>query len=98
MSHLTVRQPHSLSTDEARRRLASFEEMLAKYGVKLNWKGDRAEIDGTGVSGGAVVTKSDVTIEIKLGFLARAAGVDADKLRGSVEKRLAAALAGERTA
>lgn len=93
MSHVSVCQPHKLTREEARRRLGSFEEMLGKYGVKLQWKGDRAEMDGTGVSGDATVTGSDVTINIKLGFLARSLGVDADKLRASVVKRLATALA-----
>lgn len=92
MSNVTVRQSHSLSVAEARSRLSVFEETLGKFGVKLKWKGDRAEIDGTGVSGGVTVAAGHVSVDIKLGLLAKAAGVDAGKLQGSLEKRLAAAL------
>lgn len=93
MSTVSVKQPHRLPLAEARSRLSTFEETLSKYGVKLKWKGDRAEIDGTGVSGDVSVSSTDVSVQIKLGLLARAAGVDAAKLQGSLEKRLAAALA-----
>ena len=92
MSTIRVAERHALSRETARSRLGPFEEQLKKYGVKLNWSGFKAVIDGTGVSGGAEVLDSVVEITIKLGFLAKAAGVDAAKLEESVRKRLAAAL------
>ena len=92
MSTIKVSQAHSLSKDDAKGRLDVFEQQLGKYGVKLDWKGHSAAIKGTGVSGGAEVLDDLVSITIKLGFMAKAAGVDAKKLEESVRKRLTAAL------
>jgi putative polyhydroxyalkanoate system protein len=95
VSTIKVSQPHALNKDDAKKRLDVFEQSLAKYGVKLDWSGFRAVIKGTGVSGGAEVLDDLVSITIKLGFLAKAAGVDAGKLEGSVRKRLVAAFTDE---
>ena len=92
MSTVKVTQPHSLSTEEAKGKLGSFEEMLSKYGVKLAWSGDRAEIKGFGVSGDVKVQADSVQVAVKLGMMAKAAGVDPGKLEKSIEKRLLAAL------
>ena len=92
MSTIKVSQPHSLTKDDAKGRLDVFEEQLGKYGVKLHWSGFSAAIRGTGVSGGAEVLDDLVSITIKLGFLAKAAGVDARKLESSLRKRLVTAL------
>lgn len=94
MSTVTVRQPHQLDRAAAKARLASFEEMLKKYRVSLAWSGDRAEIKGLGVSGDVVVGANAVDVTVKLGMMARAAGVDADRLRGSIERRLKEAYSG----
>ena len=88
MSTINVREPHSLGIDEARRRIGSFEDMLAKYGVKATWKGNRADIKGTGVSGDITVSDADVAVTVKLGMMAKAIGVKPDKLEGSIRKRL----------
>lgn len=93
MSTIKVSHAHKLTKDDAKTRLGVFEESLGKYGVKLDWTGFQAAIKGTGVSGGAEVTGELVSITIKLGFIAKAAGVDATKLEASVRKRLAAAFA-----
>ncbi len=94
MSTITVIQVHNVSTAEARERLAPFREMLAKYSVSLVWQGDNAAIKGTGVSGDVAVTRQDVTVNVKLGFLARAAGVNPEKLKNTITKRLAEAFEG----
>jgi putative polyhydroxyalkanoate system protein len=91
MSTITVRHSHSLGRAEARRRVDAFEETLKKYNVSLLWNGDRAEMKGFGVTGGALVTDSLVEITLKLGMMAKAAGVDPVKLEASLKKRLAAA-------
>ena len=93
MSTIKVTQAHTKSTDDARTALGAFEEDLKKYMVKLVWSGDSAELKGTGVSGNVQVTTSDVTVTVKLGMLAKAAGVKADLLEKSITKRLKAALA-----
>lgn len=91
MSTVRVQKAHSLDPAEARVRLGSFEQDLAQRGARLVWEGDTAEIQGTGVSGSVRVTASEVSVEVKLGLLARAAGVKADRLQASIEKRLNAA-------
>lgn len=92
MSTIKVTEPHSLSVDEVKSRLAAFEQDISKYGMKLNWSGSKAELKGVGASGDVNVTASDVTISVKLGMMAKAAGVKPDKLSQSIEKRLKAAL------
>ncbi len=94
MSQVKVSQPHSLSRSEARDKLASFEEMLKKYRVSLKWKGDNAAIKGVGVSGDVAVKDTAVDVTVKLGMLARAAGIDAKRLEGSITRRLKEAYEG----
>jgi len=88
MSTIKVNQSHSLSQEEAKERLGVFESQLSKYGAKLDWKGYSAKIKGMGVSGGAEVTGDNVEVTVKLGMMAKAAGVDAERLKGSIAKRL----------
>ena len=95
MSKIKVSQGHTLSRDEARQRLGSFEETLQKYGAKLDWNGDRAEVKGIGVSGDVTVRDENVEISLKLGLIAKAAGVDPVRLQASIEKRLKAAMEDE---
>ena len=88
MASIKVTEAHTLGREEARKRVAVFEDMLQKFGVRLSWSGDRASFKGIGVSGSIAVSDSDVSIEIKLGMMARAAGVDGNRLQGSVSRRL----------
>jgi putative polyhydroxyalkanoate system protein len=94
MSNVTVRQPHRLSRDAAKEKLAGFQEMLGKYRVSLTWNGYKAAISGIGVSGDVEVGAEAVDVNVKLGMLARAAGVDATKLQASIAKRLKEAYEG----
>ena len=90
MSKITISQSHTVSIDEAKEKLKSFEETMGKYGVSANWSGNNATLKGMAVSGGIRVTDAVVDIELKLGMMARAAGVDPDRLQASIEKRLKA--------
>ena len=94
MSKISVRQAHALPREDVRDRLSSFSQMLGKYGVKMVWSGDKATVKGMGVSGGVAVSEGDVQVDLKLGMLAKAAGVDASRLQGSIARRLAEALEG----
>ncbi len=94
MADVVVNQSHNLSFDEAKAKIADFEDMMSKYGVKANWKGQTAKLKGLGVSGSIDVTDSNVKVLVKLGMMAKAAGVDAKRLKGSIEKRLKAAFEG----
>ncbi|MDH3202136.1 MAG: polyhydroxyalkanoic acid system family protein [Myxococcales bacterium] len=94
MADVRVTQPHSLSPDDAKRRMAGFEEMMKKYGVSARWSGDHADLKGTGVKGSIDVRASDVRVELKLGMLAKAAGIDPARLEKSISRRLKEAFAG----
>jgi putative polyhydroxyalkanoate system protein len=94
MADVRVTEPHTLPAAEARAKVAAFEEMMAKYRVATTWRGNEAEIKGMGVGGSISVTDRDCTVVVKLGLMARAAGIDAAKLEGSIRKRLRAAFDG----
>ena len=91
MSTINVREPHSKTAADIRAGLSQFEEMFAKYMVKVEWSGDRAELNGP-VSGFIAIHPSELEVQIKLGMMAKMAGIDASRLEGSIRKRLRAAL------
>ena len=95
MSTIRVKQPHNYGRERARACFGSFEEMMGKYGVKLDWNGDNATIKGFGVSGDVSVKDDCVEVVIKLGMMAKAAGVDPKRLEGSITRRLVAAFTEE---
>ena len=95
MSAIKVRVPHGSSRSEARDKLGVFEQMMGKYGVSLRWSGDAAEIRGMGVSGRVSVDDAEVEVSLKLGMMARAAGVDPSRLQRSIAKRLGEAFEAE---
>ena len=95
MSTVRVQESHSLPADQVRGRLGAFEDDLRKWGAKLVWKGDRAAIKGTGVKGAVVVSPGRIEVTVKLGLLAKAAGVDPKKLQASIERRIKAAVASD---
>jgi len=92
MSRIRLQQPHSYPRDEVRDRLDAFEQAMSKYGVSLKWSGNDAVIQGFGVSGSIQVQDATVDVELKLGMMAKAAGVDPVRLEKSIRKRLVAAL------
>lgn len=91
MADIKINEAHTLGAAEARKRIADFEEMMAKYFVKATWSGNRAELKGPAAKGSIDITDTAVSVVIKLGMMAKAAGVDATKLEGSIRKRLKAA-------
>ena len=92
MAEVKIVETHALSLEEARQRIDAFQDTLTKYGVKAKWKGHEAILKGVGVSGSILIKDADVTVIVKLGMLAKAAGIDPDRLSGSIQKRLNAAL------
>jgi putative polyhydroxyalkanoate system protein len=92
MAQVNVSESHQHTTEEAKSRVAAFEEMLSKYKVKVKWNGYHADLDGMGVSGSIDVDDKEVRVAVKLGFLAKAAGIDPDRLHGSISRRLREAL------
>jgi putative polyhydroxyalkanoate system protein len=93
MSTIRVEQPHTKSIEEAKQAVEAFgDDMKARYGLKLEWAGTQAKLKGTGASGDVSVKADAVVVQVKLGMLAKAAGIKADKVEASIKKRLAAAL------
>lgn len=92
MAEVKITESHALNLDDARKRIDAFQDTLTKYGVKAKWKGHEASLKGVGVSGSISIAASDVTVVVKLGMLAKAAGIDPERLSGSIRKRLHAAL------
>jgi len=95
MSKITVRHPHNLSLAVARERINAFEQTLQKFGASLVWSDNKAEVKGFGVTGSAELGEGFVEVCLNLGLMAKAAGIDAVRLEGSIAKRLAAAFAEE---
>ena len=95
MSTIKITQAHRLTGEDAKSKLGAFESDIAKYGMRLDWKGNRADLKGTGASGAVDVTSSAVSVEVKLGMMAKMAGVKPDLLEKSIQKRLKSALVGE---
>lgn len=93
MSTVQVDQPHTLGSETAKKKLDGFAEDIKKYGMSLVWSGDSAELKGIGASGSVKVTPTNVSVVVKLGMMAKAAGVKPEKLQESIGKRLKAALA-----
>ena len=92
MADIHIVEKHTHAPEEAKRRVQSFEDQMEKWRLKAHWKGVNAELKGTGASGAITITGSEVKVEIKLGFLAKAAGIDAKRAQESIQKRLRSAL------
>lgn len=83
---ISVTRKHALGIDVASQKLNDLAGQFAeKYGVKANVKGQRAEIDGKGVSGDVVVTADSVTVNLELGLLL---GAMAGKIEEGVGRQL----------
>ena len=91
MSNVNVVVAHSKDPAEIKSGLSQFEEMFAKYMVKMAWSGDRAALSGP-VSGSIEIRAREIEVNIKLGMMAKMAGIDPQRLEGSIRKRLSAAL------
>ncbi len=88
MSDIHVVEAHQTTIEGAKAKVADFEDMLKKYHVKAVWSGANAKLKGTGVKGSIKVDDTNVTVDVALGLVARAAGIKADRLEGSIRKRL----------
>jgi len=93
MSTIVVEKAHQLSPEAAKQAIDRFgEDLQSKYGMKLSWSGNVATLKGTGASGDVKVEPERVVVTVKLGMLAKAAGIKADRVEASIDKRLTAAL------
>jgi len=95
MSTININEPHTLGTAGAREAIASFEEMMKKYGISADWSGNSAKLKGAAAKGSIDVSDSAVDVVIKLGMAAKMFGVNPERLEASIRKRLRAAFDGE---
>lgn len=95
MSDVRVVEAHNTTPKDALSKISAFEDMLKKYGVKPKWSGNSAKIKSPGVKGSIVVDDTNVTVDLSLGMMAKAVGIDAKRLEGSIRKRLKAAFGNE---
>ena len=91
MSTITVVEAHNKNADDIKAGLTQFEEMFAKYMVKMEWSGHKASLSGP-VSGSIDIRSTELEVKIKLGMMAKMAGIDPVRLEGSIRKRLRTAL------
>lgn len=90
MSEIRIERCHQLGRAEAQRRVTEIEPKLReRFGVRLEWDGDQAQLKGSGVSGSVAVSDAQLAIDIKLGLLLRPM---AGKIRESLERQIDRAL------
>ena len=93
MPEIRVVQPHSLGVAEAKQRLGGFQELLAKYRVRVDWTGDEGRLAGVpGVGGEVRVRSADVEVHVTVSRMVVLMGLDPKKLEATVRRRLAEAL------
>lgn len=88
MASIQIRHPHSLGISAALASAKQFEELMARFGVKLRWEGNRADVKGTGVAGVLTVNEADINVELELGMLLKPM---TGKLEASIKEYLAQA-------
>lgn len=90
MSEIKIQRSHQLGQTEAQKRVTSMEAKLKdKYGVKLDWKGNHADVKGSGVSGTISVLDQEVAVQLKLGLLLKPMS---GKIREALETQIDKAL------
>ena len=88
MPDVSVRRAHSLTAEEAKGRLAPFEEKVAEWGLTVSWRGMVGALKGPGIKGTIVVDARDVAIELSMGFAAKLV-VKPAKVTAELNKKLA---------
>jgi putative polyhydroxyalkanoate system protein len=91
MADIDIERNHKLGLQELRRRLGTLEEKLQeRYGAKVQWRGDEADIKGPGFTGTLHLAEERVAVALKLNFVMRPL---AGKIREAMEKQVDKALA-----
>ena len=95
MPEIRVVEPHQLTVPEVRQRLGGFEELLAKYRVRLDWNGDQGKLAGVpGVGGQVNVRPAEVEVHVTLSRMVTMMGLDPKKLEATIRRKLGEALRG----
>ena len=86
MADIHIQRPHSMPLKKARDAANDFARRLNdKFELESEWIGDTLNFSRSGVSGTLKLTKADITIDVKLGFLLSAF---ADKMAGHINDNL----------
>jgi putative polyhydroxyalkanoate system protein len=86
MATVKLSVPHTLSIEEAKKRVEAMFDANADKGMKKGaWVGNRIESSGSGAEGITEVTSSSVDIELKLGF---ALSVFKGKIEATLKEQL----------
>ena len=86
MADIHIQRPHSMPLKKAREAANDFAQRLnEKFDLASEWDGDTLNFSRNGVSGSLALTRSDITIDVKLGFLLSAF---AGKMEGHIKDNL----------
>jgi len=70
MSEIHLRRKHSIGLKKAKVAAQKVADDLAEeYGMQAHWEGDQLRFSRSGVDGALKVTKNEVVLDAKLGFL-----------------------------
>jgi len=70
MSEIHLRRKHSIGLKKAKVAAQKVADDLAEeYGVQAQWEGDLLRFSRSGVDGALKVSKNEVVLDAKLGFL-----------------------------
>ena len=86
MADIQIQRTHAMPLKKARDAANDFAQRLnEKFDLQSKWDGDTLNFSRSGVSGRLALTKSGVTIDVKLGFLLAAF---AGKMEGHIKDNL----------
>ncbi len=70
MSEILLNKKHKLGMTKAKAKVNKLAKQLeTDYDLQSQWEGDTLVFERAGVSGHLAVTKDEVTLQMKLGFL-----------------------------
>jgi putative polyhydroxyalkanoate system protein len=86
MPDIHIERGHTMPLKKAKDAAIDFAKQLEdKFDLESEWEGDTLHFKRAGASGTMVLTKSDVTIDLKLGFLLSAFS---SKIEGHINDNL----------
>ncbi len=70
MSRVRIQRPHSLGSQEVKRRFDEVEASLQQhYGMTIEWEGLSGSFHGHGVTGQVLVAEDHIAIDMHLGIM-----------------------------
>ena len=70
MSRVRIQRPHTLGSQEVRRRFGEVEATLQQhYGMSIEWEGQGGSFHGHGITGQVQVAEDHLAIDMHLGIM-----------------------------